>query len=143
MLDYQKANSSTRLDLYPIQWLILLSYSLFRIIVGLVLITLGSRHVRAFRELVVTVRVPLLPIPRTVIVVMIAIEFVAGALLLLGFPSQLGALLLIILALTMLIRHERFPHPSIPDRLTYVLLLGCGLSLLIGIAGAFVFDLPT
>ena len=74
---------------------------------------------------------------------MIAIEFVAGALLLLGFPSQLGALLLIILALTMLIWHERFPHPSIPDRLTYVLLLGCGLSLLIGIAGAFVFDLPT
>ncbi len=130
------------LNLFPIQWLALLAYFLLRIIVGLVLITLGMRHVMAFRELVAVARVPLLPIPRTAIALLIATELIAGTLLVFGFLTQLGALLLIALALKMLLWHSHFPHPSIPARLTFVLLLGCGLSLLITGAGAFAFDLP-
>lgn len=142
VLDYQKASASTMLNLFPIQWLALLAYFILRVIVGLALITLGMRHVRHFRELAGVARIPLLPIPRTAITLLITTELVAGTLLVLGFLTQAGALLLIILSLKMLLWHGRFPHPSIPPRLTYVLFLAAGLSLLITGAGAFAFDLP-
>jgi len=142
VLDYQKVITPTMLNLFPIQWLALLAYFILRVMVGITLVILARRHLAAFRALAAVAQVPLLPIPRTAISLLIATELVAGTLLILGLFTQAGALLLIVLSLTMIVWHRRLPHPSIPPRLTYILFLAAGLSLFITGAGAFAFDLP-
>ena len=130
------------LNPFPIQWLALFAYFILRSVVGTILLWLGITHWRNREAIAATTRVPFFPFPNTSLVLLVLTELVAGLSLLLGFYTQIGALLLIILFVKMLVWKNRFPHPSIPPRLTFYLLLGCGLSLFITGAGALAFDLP-
>jgi uncharacterized membrane protein YphA (DoxX/SURF4 family) len=130
------------LTLFPLQWLALFAYFILRVVIGLSLIVVGLRHWRVWSELIAVVRVPLFPFPRTAVALLIMTELLAGLSLTLGLYIQVGALLLIILSLKMLVCRGRFPHPSVPMRLSYLLYLAGGLSLFITGAGALAFDLP-
>jgi uncharacterized membrane protein YphA (DoxX/SURF4 family) len=61
---------------------------------------------------------------------------------LVGFYTQIAAILSIGLCVKLLIWHKRFPQNSIPSRLTYLLLLTISLSLFVTGAGILAFDLP-
>ncbi|MBY0309732.1 DoxX family membrane protein [Patescibacteria group bacterium] len=130
------------LNLFAIQWLALFAYAILRVTVGAVLIILGIRHLRLRQEIALVTNAPLFPFPKIAVALLILAELVAGALITLGAYTQLGALILISLAVKMLLWRDRFAHPSIPSRLMYLLLLGCGLSLFITGAGVLAIDLP-
>lgn len=130
------------LNPFPIQWLALLAYFILRAIVGSALIWLGLRHFQERNPIATATNLPLFPFPKTAVILLALTELIAGSLLLLGFYTQIGALILVVLSLKMLVWNSCFSHPAIPSRLTYLLLLGCGLSLFITGGGAFAFDLP-
>lgn len=130
------------LNLFPIQFLSLLAYFILRSITGITLLLLGCRHLKNGSALVPFFSTLPLRLGKTSVALLIFTELTAGTLITLGLYTQLGAILLIILSIKMLIWRNRLQHPTIPSRLTYFLLLGIGMSLLITGAGVFAFDLP-
>lgn len=130
------------LNIFPIQWLALFAYAILRLFVGGVLLVLGFRHLRLRSEIAAVTKVPLFPFPRVAVALLALTEIIAGTLITVGAYTQLGAILLVILAAKMIIWSGAFAHSSIPPRLLYILLLGCGLSLFITGAGVLAFDLP-
>ncbi len=130
------------LNFFPIQWLALLAYAILRWCVGAVLITLGVRHLRLRHEIAATAHLPLFPFPYAAVLLVALCELIAGALIFAGFATQLGALLLVLLSLKLAVWRHRIPHPALPSRLVWFLLIGCGLSLFITGAGALAIDLP-
>lgn len=130
------------LNLFPIQWLALIAYFILRVFVGFILIFLARRQMLSFSELVSTTRLPIIPNQKIGIVMLIGTELLLGVLFVTGTLTQAAAIGLFIFCIKMLIFRHHFSHPSIPQPLTYILLLGCALSLFITGAGAFAFDLP-
>lgn len=130
------------LNLFPIQWLALFAYAILRLFVSGVLVVLGFRHLHLRNEIAAVTKIPFWPFPRLAIALMVTAEIISGTLILVGFYTQVGALILVLLCLKMIVWHNYIPHPGIPSRLMYVLLLGCGLSLFITGAGVLAFDLP-
>jgi len=130
------------LNIFPLQWLALFAYFILRVWLSAVLIYLGLKHTKSYRELVATTTWPLLPRNQFPIIVLIASELILGTILFFGVYTQAIVLCIFILALKILFWRNRFTHPSIPDRYFYFLLLGCCLSLFITGAGAIAFDLP-
>lgn len=130
------------LNLFPIQFLALLAYFILRVITGLVLLWLAKRHFQFRHELSTILVLPIFPFGKITVTILIITEIIAGALLTLGAFTQIGALLLILLSLDMLLFRQKFQHHTLPNKLTYLLLLAIGLSLFITGAGAFAFDLP-
>ena len=130
------------LNPFPILWLSLFAYFILRVCVGAVLISLGVRHFTHYKEIAPTLQLPFFPWGTVSIAAFIVCELAAGTLLILGFYTQIGALLLIALALKCLVWNNWLAHPTFPSRMTYFLLLACGLSLLITGGGAMAFDLP-
>ena len=130
------------LNLFPIQFLALLAYFILRVITGLVLLWLAKRHFQFRHELSTILVLPIFPFGKITVTILIITEIIAGALLTLGAFTQIGALLLILLSLDMLLFRQKFQHQTLPNKLTYLLLLAIGLSLFITGAGAFAFDLP-
>jgi uncharacterized membrane protein YphA (DoxX/SURF4 family) len=130
------------LNPFPIQWLALLAYFLLRVCVGIVLLYLGKKHIQHYKELVETTTWPLFKQSHFPIVMFIMSEIIIGIMLFIGALTQYAALFLIILSTKMLVWRNRFAHTSIPQRVTYILLVGIGFSLLITGAGAFAVDLP-
>lgn len=128
--------------MFPIQWLALFAYFILRIWIGGILIYLGIRHSKSYRELVATTTWPLIPKAPLPIILLIASEFIFGSMLILGTYTQLVVIGIFILALKLIFWRSRFIHPTIPDRYFYILLLGGCLSLFITGAGAVAFDLP-
>lgn len=130
------------LNVFPIQFLALLAYFLLRLFVGGVLVYVCMQHLKQFRSLSKSLTLPWFPYPGINAVLLIGTEILIACSILLGAYTQIGALLLIILSTKMLVLKKYWSHPTLPDRLTYVLLIGCGLSLLITGAGVLAFDLP-
>lgn len=127
---------------FPILWLSLFAYFILRVCVGAVLISLGVRHFTHFKEIAPTLQLPFFPWGKVSTAAFILCELIAGSLLIIGFYTQIGALLLIALTHKCIVWHNRLTHPTFPSSMTYFLLLACGLSLLITGGGALAFDLP-
>lgn len=131
------------LNPFPIQFLALFAYFILRLFVGGVLLHLGFRHSRRYRELVATTNWPLMPHMQLPIILLIVSEFVLSFFILIGAHTQIAALLIIAMSLKLIFWHRRFTAPNaLPPRIFYTLLIGACLSLFITSAGVFAFDLP-
>ena len=134
------------LNPFPIQYLALFAYFILRVFVGLVLLYLGNKHWEDRYELF-EIKVPARfsfvgPFVKTGVFLLVIIEVVIGLMFIVGYYTQIAALILIIMSIKMLVFSKYLQHPSIPRKLTYVLFLGIGISLFITGAGVFAFDLP-
>jgi uncharacterized membrane protein YphA (DoxX/SURF4 family) len=130
------------LNIFPIQFLAPIAYTLLRLCVGLFLIRLGINHITNRDSLSSTFSFSFFPFPQFVIICMSIAELLAGLSLTLGYLTQLGALLSVALSLKCIFLHARLTHPLIPSRSFYTLLLFASISIFITGAGAFAFDLP-
>jgi uncharacterized membrane protein YphA (DoxX/SURF4 family) len=130
------------LNPFPIQFLALLAYFILRVITGLVLITLGFRHLKHRETLAQNMKLTIAPFGGFNVWALAITEIAVGSLLIIGLHTQWAALILIIMSLKLIWLERYFKHSTIPSRLFYLLLIGIGLSLFITGAGAFAFDLP-
>lgn len=126
----------------------LLTYSLLapiflRLVVGFVFINLGflafKNEKRSWQISLNTLRIPK---PSIAVKILGALEIIGGAMLILGFYTQIAALILGIL--TFAETYVEYKDPSILKRnfVFYLLVLSILLSLLFSGAGAFAIDLP-
>lgn len=129
------------LNVFPIQFLAPLAYALLRITVGTIFITLGVRHIHGRQSLRDVFTFSYFKHGLFFVWYMSLFEILIGTLFVLGFLTQIAAILALFLSLKMLIMHTRFNHPLIPHRLVYALLFVISLSLFITGAGIFAFDL--
>lgn len=130
------------LNLFPIQWLVMLAYLILRVGVGSIFLYLAHTQIKNWKQLPPTIDLPLISNSKTIFTFVIITELIAGTLYIIGLATQAAALLAIALCIKMLFWHKRFPAEIIPDKLTYVLILFISLSLFITGAGALAFDLP-
>lgn len=130
------------LNLFPIQFLAPFAYFLLRVCVGFILIRLGVTHIRNRQVLKDIFSFGIFPYGFFFVWYLGIVEIIIGTLFLVGFLTQLAALLSMVLSLKFTVMYKRFTHPLIPSRLSYVLLFFISLSLLITGAGIFAFDLP-
>lgn len=130
------------LNPFPIQWLALFAYLILRFFVGSILIYLGLSHYRNRQELKNVLVLSWWSFGLFSTWILIASEIILGVLLVAGAYTQYAALIVILMSIKLLILRHKFDHPTVPQKLFYVLLLGASLSLLITSAGAFAFDLP-
>ncbi|NCN52740.1 DoxX family membrane protein [Candidatus Parcubacteria bacterium] len=121
------------LNPFPIQFLALFAYLILRFFVGTILVYFGYTHLVRKHEL---------PFPAKVGVALAAVELVSGAMLVLGFYTQIAALAVMLLSLLGIIFAKRLRSAYIQNALFYTLLLATALSLFITGGGVFAFDLP-
>lgn len=130
------------LNLFPIQFLSLFAYFILRVITGLVVLWLGFKHYQHRNELSDILVLPIFPFGKTAVFFLVLTEIIIGTLLTIGLFTQAGAILLMLLSLKMMVLYKHFNHPTLPNKLTYLLLFAIGFSLFITGAGIFAFDLP-
>lgn len=130
------------LNPFPIQFLALLAYFILRVIVGFVFLHLAYRHFKLRKTLQPILVLPYFSFGKITTFVLIITELIIGIMFLVGFYTQIAALITIIMSLKMLVLRNKFITPHLPNRLTYLLLFGIGCSLFITGAGIFAFDLP-
>lgn len=130
------------LNIFPIQFLAPLAYTLLRVILGFIFIRFGIIHITERDNLKHILTFPQHRFGLFFTWFLIFTELLIGTLFLLGFLTQIAALLSIILSLKMIFLHKRFTHPCIPSTLTYTLVLFISLSLFITGAGYLAFDIP-
>lgn len=126
----------------------LLTYSLLapfilRIVTGLIFIDLGFLLFRGEKERWLTsLSVLKVPNPKMAVKILGAIEAVGGIMLILGFYTQITALVLALLVFAE--SYIEYKEPIILKRnlVFYIMLLAILISLLFSGAGAFAFDLP-
>ncbi len=121
----------------------LLSPLILRVVAGLIFIDLGvlafknekERWLASFSTLKI-------PNPKMAIKILGGIEIVGGIMLILGYYTQIAALILGLL--TFAEAYIEYKEPEVLKRniVFYVMLLAIVLSLLFSGAGAFAFDLP-
>lgn len=133
---------STMPTLIPLQFLALLAYTILRIVLALVLLSYASRQFADRRALTPVLALPFWPFGRFSLVVLIATELLIAGLFLLGFLTQLAAILLILLLVKLRLFYGSREHPALPSGRETALMLGISLSLFITGAGAFAIDLP-
>lgn len=130
------------LNLFPIQFLAPLAYTLLRLCVGFLLVRLGTMHIRNRRPATTLgIEKSLVLSPVTLLCVGL-LEIIAGVLIFLGLYTQLGALLALLLIAIQIVFSRRFPTEKTPSQMFFALLFCVALSLFITGAGAFAFDLP-
>jgi uncharacterized membrane protein YphA (DoxX/SURF4 family) len=130
------------LNVFPIQFLAPLAYTVLRLCVGLIFIYLGQSHLRKRHVLKYVFAVPLFPYGLAVAWYVGIAELIIGTMFILGWYTQIAALLGMAYAIKLIILQKRFAHPLISKRQFLALLLGACLSLFITGAGIFAFDLP-
>jgi uncharacterized membrane protein YphA (DoxX/SURF4 family) len=130
------------LNLFPIQFLALFAYFILRVLTGLSILWLGHQHYQHRHDLSQILVLPIFPFGKTAVFFLVFTEVVIGTLLTIGLFTQAGAILLMLLSLKMIVLHKYFHHPTLPNRLTYLLFFAIGFSLFITGAGVFAFDLP-
>lgn len=126
----------------------LLTYSLLaplilRAVAGLIFIDLGILLFKSEKESwLASLSVLKVPNPKIALRILGIIEIVSGAMLILGFYTQLTALVLALF--TFAESYIEYKAPIILKRnfVFYVMLLAILISLLFSGAGAFAFDLP-
>ena len=130
------------LNIFPIQFLAPLAYTLLRVILGFVFIRFGIVHIKERARLKHILAFSQLHFGLFFTWFLVFTELLIGTLFLLGFLTQIAALLAIILSVKMILLHKHFVHPCIPNKLTYTLILSISLSLFITGAGYLAVDLP-
>lgn len=130
------------LNPFPIQFLALLAYLILRVFVGGILVYLGITHLSRRHDLKHAISLPLFPYGLASVWYLATLELLAGVMFIVGFYTQIAAIISFFIALEMLVLYSRFRSPLIPSKLFYVLLLGASISLFITGAGALAFDLP-
>ena len=126
----------------------LLTYSLLapfilRIVVGLIFIDLGVLAFKSEKEKwIVSFSTLRVPNPKLAVKIFGAIEVALGIMLILGFYTQIAALILGLLTFTE--AYVEYKEPVILKRnlIFYVMLFAIVLSLLFSGAGAYAIDLP-
>jgi uncharacterized membrane protein YphA (DoxX/SURF4 family) len=126
----------------------LLTYSLLapfilRVVAGLIFVDLGVLLFKNEKERwLISLSTLKIPNPRMAIKILGGIEIVAGAMLILGFYTQIAALVLALL--TFAETYVEFKDPVVLKRnlVFYIMLFAITLSLFLSGAGAFAFDLP-
>lgn len=130
------------LNLFPIQWLALLAYFILRLGIGSVFLYLAHTHIKNWKQFPNTLNLPIIKNSKVIFTLIITSELVIGTLYIIGLVTQVAALIAISLCIKLIIWHSRFPLGSIPNKLTFVLLIFISMSLFITGAGALAFDLP-
>lgn len=130
------------LNPFPIQFLALLAYTILRFFVGSILLYAGIRHLKNQKSIKSTFSGTRSLYGFVVILCVAFVELIAGGMLILGYYTQIAALLGMFLSLVFILFHRKLSALSVSGKLFYVLLLGTMLSLFITGAGAFAFDLP-
>jgi len=120
----------------------MLAYFVLRILVGGMLIYLGVLHLRHREELRYVLVLSWFPFGRFSTWMFGISELILGVMFVLGFFTQIAAVVTALMSLKLIILSHWFQSRYIPERLFYLLLFGTSLSLLITGAGAFAFDLP-
>jgi uncharacterized membrane protein YphA (DoxX/SURF4 family) len=126
----------------------LLTYSLLaplilRVVAGLIFIDLGVLAFKNEKEAWITsLSILKMPNPKLAVKIFGTIEIAGGIMLILGFYTQVAALILTLL--TFAESYVEYKDPAILKRnfIFYIMLLAIVLSLLLSGAGAFAFDLP-
>ncbi len=126
----------------------LLTYSLLapfilRVVAGLIFINLGVLLFKEEKERwFISLSTLKIPNPKLAIKIFGCIEIVGGAMFILGFYTQITALVLALL--TFAETYVEYKDPAILKRnfVFYIMLLAIVLSLLLSGAGAFAIDLP-
>lgn len=130
------------LNLLSIQFLAPLAYTLLRVCLGLILIRFGTYHLK-HRSPSSTIVVGSPIAPHTWILLSFGVlEVVGGVSMLLGFYTQVGALIGITLSGIQVIKPSMFTYPTALPRTFFVLMFCVSVSLFITGAGIFAFDLP-
>ncbi len=117
---------------FPIMFLALLAHAILRIITGGALAIFGIQHLRKSHA-------P--ESPRIALILLGMLELSLGGLFVVGFLTQLAALGVLALAISLLIFHKKCAA-YVPERAFFVLLIAISLSLFITGAGAFAVDMP-
>lgn len=130
------------LNPFPIQFLALFGYFIIRVVTGFCFVYLAKKHWRVRHELYDVLKLPWFPFGKLTAVLFIVFELLIGLMFILGWYTQIAALLTLTMSLKMLVLRNRFVTPHLPDRLTYFLIFGISCLLFITGAGIFAFDLP-
>lgn len=126
----------------------LLTYSLLapfilRVVAGFIFINLGVLAFKNEKERwLVSLSTLKIPDPKLTLKILGGIEIIAGIMLILGFYTQIAALLLALLTFAEV--YVEYKDPTILKRnfVFYIMILSILLSLLLSGAGAFAIDLP-
>lgn len=129
------------LNIFPIQFLAPLAYTLLRVAVGVLLIRIGIIRIkhRTPNSLIVATKVSF---PPSILLIVGFLEIIAGAFLFVGLYTQIAALITLFFSFLHVLFPKRLSGTGIPPRIFFVLLFFVSLSLFITGAGAFAFDLP-
>ena len=121
----------------------LVAPAILRLVVGLIFLNLGILKLRREKgrwlRSLTTLR---LKPARTLVALFALIEIVGGAMLLVGFLTQIAALVLALFVLAELIVELLAPEALARTLPFYLLLFAISLSLLFSGAGFFAFDVP-
>jgi uncharacterized membrane protein YphA (DoxX/SURF4 family) len=126
--------------------LVLLAYAVLRVMLGGTLTVLGYRHLTSQRgEMAIAIRkyVSWFPqsIPFLTMYVGVA-EMIIGSMFVVGWNTQIAALLGIVFSVKVLLFRKNFHYPLMPSSAFFVLMLAVSVSLFITGAGAFAMDIP-
>jgi uncharacterized membrane protein YphA (DoxX/SURF4 family) len=131
---------------FPTMFLALIAHAVLRVIFGLILITLGYRHLTGQRAMLtnaIAVCTPRLSGMASGFAIYFGVvELVLGAMFVMGAYTQIAALATVAYALKMLFFRKHFAPPVVPSPSFYFLAIGVSLSLFITGAGVFAFDIP-
>jgi len=121
----------------------LLAPFILRVVAGLIFMNLGVLAFKNEKERwVISLSTLNIPNPRMAVKIFGVIEIISGISLILGFYTQIAALILALLTFTE--AYVEYKDPAILKRnfVFYIMLLAITLSLLLSGAGAFAIDLP-
>lgn len=126
----------------------LLTYSLLapfilRVVAGIIFVDLGYLAFKNEKERwLLSLSTLKVPNPQLTLKILSVVEIVGGVMLILGFYTQIAALVLALF--TFAETYIEYKEPEVLKRnlVFYVMLLAILLSLLLSGAGAFAFDLP-
>jgi putative oxidoreductase len=116
---------------------------ILRLVAGFIMIDLGLLAWKTERERwILSFKALRIPRPSIAVKVLGAIEIIGGIMLLVGYYTQIAALVLA--ALTLAEAYLEYKDPAILKRnlVFYTMLFAITLSLLFSGAGAYAFDLP-
>lgn len=116
---------------------------ILRVIAGFIFIDLGLVAWKQERERwIISFKALRIPNPNRAVKILGVVEIIGGIMLLLGFYTQISALVLTLITLAE--AYIEYKDPAILKRnlVFYILLLAITLSLLFSGAGAYAIDLP-
>ena len=134
------------MNIFPTVFLSMLAYFILRGFAGVLLLSLGMRHIKKDREMLrasIATHWPYFArISGFLVLKLAVIEILIGAMFIVGAYTQIAALIGFVFSFKMLLSHKCLPYPLMPPPFFWVLMLAVCASLFITGAGAFALDLP-